>query len=690
MNFLTPLFFAGLAAVAVPILVHLIHRERKDVIEFPSLMFLRKIPYRTVRRQKIRHWLLLALRCAALALIVMAFARPFLGRDIAGTTVTGSRELVILLDRSYSMGYGDRWTRAVASARRTIDAMAPGDRATLVPFADGPQAATTATQDRAALVAALAPVKLSSGGTHYAPALKLAQKTLEASKLPRREVVLITDFQKVAWDGHADVRLPPGTVLTRVDLSDKTTSNVSVTSVELRREYEQGREKVGATARLTNKGAKPVDKLAVSLDLGGRTVETKSVTLAPNSAATVIFNAFPLPDGFTRGSVRAAPDALPQDNTFFFALSRGQAISVLVLESAAGARGPYLSRALGIGGRPPFRVMTKPISKLAADDLTGRSLVVLDDAGFPQGDAGRRLAQWVREGGGLLVILGDRASPASWSGAVTEHLLPGAVGAPVDLGAPRGGTLGYLDRSHPVFELFSAPRSGDFSAARVLRYRKIEMPSDTGIVARYDDGAPALIDRRVGDGKVVIFTSTLDTYWNDLAVQPVFLPFVHSLAKYSARYAEDQPWYTVGKVLDVRGLFGRDEPEVVVTSPSGAKSRMEGGKSVAGGRAVELSEQGFYELRTANETADEAHLVAVNLDPAESDLSAVDPEEMAAAITAPPGAVATAGTGAPLTIEDRERNQRIWWYLLIGAFALLAAETVLSNRLSRRTAASTR
>jgi Aerotolerance regulator N-terminal len=109
MAFLAPIFFAALAAAAIPILIHLTQRERKQVIEFPSLMFLEKIPYQSVRRRRIRDWPLLAMRLAALLLIVLAFARPFFDRPIAAlASAAGPREVVILLDRSYSMGYGDR------------------------------------------------------------------------------------------------------------------------------------------------------------------------------------------------------------------------------------------------------------------------------------------------------------------------------------------------------------------------------------------------------------------------------------------------------------------------------------------------------------------------------------------------------------------------------------------------------
>src|ERR1700682_3169857 len=114
MVFLTPFFLLGLSAIAIPVLIHLIQREKKRVIEFPSLMFVRRIPYQSVRRRRIRHWFLLLMRAAALALIIAAFARPFFRQSATALAVSagGSRELVILLDQSASMGYGDHWERA--------------------------------------------------------------------------------------------------------------------------------------------------------------------------------------------------------------------------------------------------------------------------------------------------------------------------------------------------------------------------------------------------------------------------------------------------------------------------------------------------------------------------------------------------------------------------------------------------
>src|SRR5215211_3804155 len=129
MAFLAPLFFVALAGLAIPVLLHLTQRERKQVVHFPSLMFVRRIPYESVRRRKIHNWLLLMIRLAALALIVLAFARQLLNREndtpVAGA---GAREVVVLVDASYSMGYGDRWERARAAAHEQIAGLSGSDR----------------------------------------------------------------------------------------------------------------------------------------------------------------------------------------------------------------------------------------------------------------------------------------------------------------------------------------------------------------------------------------------------------------------------------------------------------------------------------------------------------------------------------------------------------------------------------
>ena len=691
MSFLAPLFFAGLAALAVPIIVHLTHKERRDVVVFPSLMFLSRIPYQAVRRQRIRNWLLFALRCLALIFLAFAFARPFLNRPALAAPVRsiGARELVILLDRSYSMAYGDRWTRAVDAAKRAIGGLGSNDRASLVVFDGTATAATEPTSDKAILSTALGRVRPGAGATRYEPAFKLAQRLLADSKLPRREVLLISDFQRVGWDGRDSPSLPAGTTINKVDLADAKTSNVAVTGVDFRRDYAEDRERVAITARLVNRSAEPRTGDAVSLELNGRVVETKQVNIAANAAATVDFAAAPLPAGTTRGVVRSADDALVRDNAFFFAISRGQALSVLVIDGREGAapRSLYVERALGIGQQPNFRVTTKRLGSFTAADLVGRSLILFNDSDLPGGELGRRLVEYVQNGGGLLVALGDRAAPRDRP-AYASELLPATADAPIDRSADRGGTLGYIDRSHPIFELFSAPRSGDFTTPRFFRYRSLTPAPGDEQLARFDDGHIALLERKVGRGRVLVWASSFDGIWNDLPLQPVFLPVAHQLAKYAAAYADERPWSIVGQVANLPIIFRDSTPgeaaskaDYVAVAPSGERTRLEGNAR----RSVELTEQGFYELQRAG-TRGEPKVVAVNVDLAESDLTAVEPELLTGAMVARAGADSTSTAAEASTPAELERRQGFWWYLLAAVLLVLVGETFLSNQLSRRIA----
>jgi hypothetical protein len=690
-SFLAPLFFAGLVALAVPILVHLTHKERKDVVVFPSLMFLSRIPYQAVRRQRIRNWLLFALRCLALIFLAIAFARPFLNRPALASPVRslGARELVILLDRSYSMGYGDRWTRAVDAAKRAISGLGSNDRASLVVFDGTATAATEPTADKAILGTALDGVRPGAGATRYEPAFKLAQRLLVDSKLPRREVLLISDFQRVGWDGRDSPSLPAGTTVDKVDLADAKTANVAVTGVDFRRDYADDRERVAITARLVNRGGEPRTGTPVSLELNGRIVETKQVTIAANAAATVDFAAAPLPAGTTRGVVRSADDALPRDNAFFFAISRGQALSVLVIDGHEGSasRSLYVERALGIGQQPNFRVTTRRLGSFTVSDLAGRSLILLNDSDLPGGELGRRLVEYVQNGGGLLVALGDRAAPRDRP-AYASELLPPTADAPIDRSADRGGTLGYIDRSHPIFEVFSAPRSGDFTTPRFFRYRNVTPAPGDEQLARFDDGHIALLERKVGRGRVLVWASSFDGIWNDLPLQPVFLPVAHQMAKYAAAYADERPWSVVGQVANLPSIFRDSTPgdaasraDYVAVAPSGQRTRLDG----TARRSVELTEQGFYQLERAG-TRGEPRVVAVNVDLAESDLTAVEPQLLTGAMLARAGTDAASSAREASTPAELERRQGFWWYLLAAVLLVLVGETFLSNQLSRRIA----
>ncbi|MGE3512519.1 MAG: VWA domain-containing protein, partial [Vicinamibacterales bacterium] len=590
----------------------------------------------------------------------------------------GSREVVILLDQSASMGYGDHFDRAKDAARTVINGLGAGDRATLVLFGRNAEETMRATSDRGRLEAALETATLTAGATRYGPALKLAESILSQAQAPRKEAILISDFQRSGWSGAEDVRFGDQIRLVPMSVASGTVSNLSVPSVTFGRGTFSGQERISVTAGLSNRGGEPLTGVPVSLEIDGHSLETVTASVGANASTSVAFAPFTLAEPTMRGLVKAGTDPFQADNSFYFVITPQQAVSVLVVDS--GDRGDasfYLLKALGIGDAPTFQVETTSAGRVSPAMLKGRAVVILNDTLLPPGLAGGALKTFVEQGGGLLVVAADKAA---WPQSETE-LLPAKLGPPVDRLSGRGGTIGHLDYSHPAFEVFKAPRSGDFSAAHVLRYRTLEVGPEDRVLARFDDGVAALAERRVGNGRVMVFGSSLDDSWNDLVRKPVYLPLVHQLVKYLARYESPASWQTVGQVVDLSALLNGRAERVVVT-PSGDRTTIPASEP----GLVELSQQGIYEVRPAGSSSTvRPDRIAVNLDPPESDLTPLDPPELVASVTGRASdSTVPAAAAADVPVEDVERQQGLWWYLLMAGLLLLAAEMLVSNRLSRQ------
>ncbi len=675
MAFLTPLFLLAGATIAIPIFVHLIQRERKRVIQFPSLMFVQRIPYQSVRRRRIRHWALLLMRCAAILMIVAAFARPFLRQEaVIAAAAGGSRELVVLLDHSASMGFGDHWQRARDAAHAAIGSLGANDRATFVLFSRNAEENMRATTDRARLNAAVDNAKVDADSTRYGPALKLAESILSRSQARRREAVLISDFQRSGWTGSEDVHFGDGYTLTPVSVASPASNNVAIPSVTFARASFSGQERVTVSAGIANKGTDAVSDVPVTLEVEGHQIQTQQAKIGANATASVSFTQFTVDRPIVKGTVRAGTDPMPADNVFHFTVSPSAPVSLLVVTNPDSRDSAlYLSQALAVGTTPVFHTDVVPVTRVTPANFEKRAVVILNDVSFPTAGAGGTLKKFVEGGGGLLVAAGDHTS---WPQSEAD-LLPGTLGPSVDR-TSRGATIGFRDYSHAVFELFKAPRSGDFSAARIYRYRTLTTGPNDRVLARFDDGAVAVAERKVGAGRVIALASTLDDSYSDLPLKPIYLPLVHQLVKYLGQFESPRSWMTVGQVVDVSALTKARANWLVVT-PSG--------KRVTSTGPLELDEQGIYEVRPAGGSEAAPRAIAVNIDPAESDLTPIDPTELVAAVTGRATQTVAASAGPTETsqadVKDAEKRQALWWYLLLTGLFLLAVETVVSNRLSQ-------
>jgi Aerotolerance regulator N-terminal/von Willebrand factor type A domain len=671
MSFLAPLFFVALAGLAIPVLLHLTQREKKQIVHFPSLMFVRRIPYQSVRRRKIHNWLLLMVRLAALALIVLAFARPLISHEAAAPIGAGSREVVVLLDNSYSMGFGDHWQRATQAAREQINKLSASDRATLVLFSSGADIQMRSTSEKSRLSAVLDTLKPVDGATRYSPALKVAGSIVAESTLPRREVILISDFQRGGWRGEEGARLPQGVTLTPIAVQGAADrANLSVTGLSMARSTFSNQERLTVTAVVSNRTERAVSGSNIALETAGMPVANKPLNVEPGGSASVTFDPVTISSKNFKGTVRLADDALNADNAFNFVVSPSEPVRLTIVDR--GNADLYLSRALSIGEAPRFEAVSRQADALSDDDLRRSAVVVLNDVDV-SGSLARRLAKYVEQGGGLFVATGPRAT---WPQDV--DLLPAAIGNPVDRSRGDAGRIGSLEYGHPVFAPFRAPRSGDFSSVPVYGYRTLTPAKNAQVLARFDAGAPAVAERRHGNGRVLIWGSTLDVTWSDLPQRSVFLPFIHRAVRHLAGYTEPQPWVTVGQVLDASLAPRAASTQRVVLTPSGRRLPIDD----EGSDVLELSEKGFYELRGDGNMS--TAVVAVNVDPAEADLTPIDPKEIvAAALGGTSEGEGAQPNGIPLTNEAKEKNQRLWWYLLIAGILLLGVDTLISNRMAK-------
>lgn len=688
-GFLTPLFLAGLAAVAIPILVHLVRREEHMSFAFPSLMFLKRIPVREHRRRTIRHWWLLALRCVIIALLCLAFARPFIEWATDSVVSTSdSRDRVVLLDRSHSMRSGSRWDAAIDIAREAIDDLGVGDRAALVLFDHDTLVSQEPTADHAAVRAVLANAEPSDGHTDLIGAIARASALLEKSNAAKREIVLISDFQRSGVGGDGQARIAPGIDIIPRVITGPDEANAAVAAVRLRREPLGAGDAVELTARIVNTSALPIEKTNLVMEVDAQDRERRVLSpLAPGESRDAAFRLVLAPDELLQVRIHIGGDSLEADNSFHLVASGRTAIPVLHARDQGAPPGNtlHLAQALRQGGAPGFRVTSRFVSELRDSDFDNVDVVIIDDAPVPGGNVGERLRSFLQSGGGMLVATGARTQ-GSWPGG-ENGIVPGRLGATRVRSKTDAARLLAMNRLHPALASFAGAAGADLGSAQVFRYRTLTGVDEQAILARYDDDGVALAEREVGRGRAVVLTTTLAPTWNSLALQPGYVPLLHETLKYLASHAPTTESVIVGDTVDLatyaRGLPGYTRSAAALTRGAVATLRTPSGRQthMAPGDAFPLiREAGFHEVHVSG-GGPRSIIIAANPLPGESDLAPLAVDAFIDAIRVDDGAgKRRPASGTRNTASDVA--QRAWWFLLLACALLLGLDTLLSNRLS--------
>jgi hypothetical protein len=665
MSLLSPWMLLGLAAIAVPIAVHLVDRTPREGAGFPSLMFLQRIDVPVRSRRRLRDRALLALRCAALALIALAFAGPYVpGADIAPVATT-QRATLIALDRSYSMAYAERWDSAVAAARAALDEGGPGEPTALLLFDTGVELVT----DAAALGDLLSAARPGPRGTDLGAALEAGGRWLDTQPAAERRLVLISDLQRSGLRRDARIAMPAGITLDVRPVDDAGGPNAAIVHVRLGPSGEApGRARLDTQLRAT--GSTSVEETRVTLTVDERVVEQRTVALRPGEEAHLEFEVALPTARAVAARLELSPDALVADDVHHLVLAPARPVRILLVGNPrrAPASGEYLRRALELASEPPVALREIGADAVRGVDLEDFDVVVIDD--IPLSEAWTSsLEVHASRGGSVLVIAGDGVR-----GTWPTDLLPGRLGRTLD---DTGSALEQIPAQSEGLDL-----SG-LSAARLWRRRALETGDGDHVLARAG-GAALLAERELGEGRSMVLATTLAPTWSTLALEPGFVPLAHALL---ARLSSREPLptsMTVGSFVDlarharsawagapIAARLAGGAP-VTVETPSGAEIR------VAPGRALAIDEPGIHEVHAGTDTL----LVATNVDARESDLAALTPAALQARLERSESPGATAG-GADTSGGPQPRGDRWWWRVLLAGTILLLIESWLANRLPR-------
>ncbi|MBN2243249.1 MAG: BatA domain-containing protein [Acidobacteria bacterium] len=689
MAFLNPLFLLGALAAAVPILLHLVRRADARKMDFPTLMFLRKIDKKTIRYQKLRRLLLLLLRVAALLLLVLAFMRPY--REGAPVSAAGAGRRagahIIALDNSMSMGYRDRWERAQSAAADIVRRSGEGDTFAVVEFSGGTRIRTQLTGDKSAALEGIKNIaEPGSRPTRYVQALKAAEKIALESGAAKRVIHLISDFQRNGWtDEERGFKLKPGIELQPVDLGSDEFSNLAIDNVRTTETDQGGASSLDIRASVVEYGERERSGVRVGLVADGRAISEKTVRVPGKGAEEIEFQVPGLGPGGHSLVLEIDDPSLERDNRFYMTLEVRGKTPVIAVENPGtpGRRAPgfFLVRALNVDRLSPYQVTVATPRDL---DIAAK-LLIWNDVPVVAAGLGKRLEEFVRGGGGMILVLGNATGASEFNrgfGAWLPVLLDGteSVGRRPGSGRPEDFVLMTDIRTdHPVFQPFGKPHSGTFSGARFYSHAGILPGPGAEVLARFDNGDPALVSAGIGKGRVLIFASSADDTGNDLPLEPVYAPFWQQMLRYLESFGEQRNWIEIGdaidpgRVLSEKALrLGNAAPEpgeaVAVLDPD--RQRLE---TAPDSPVVVAEKTGFYDIRTK----DLAAAVAVNTVPAESDLAHASAEEMAAAwVGSLPGVSPESEQPAA---GEKDRRGRIWIFFFLAALLFLVSELHLAN-----------
>ena len=712
MHFLAPAALAGLAALSLPVIIHLLNKLRIREVRWAAMRFLHAAAQKNQRRVKMQDLLLLILRCLVLALIVFAFARPTFQAVEKSSLVAGDPlTVMVLLDQSASMGASDGVETRFAAARTAtlnfLEELPSGSAAGLLLVNDSyASPVSRPSRDLSLVRRSVELARLTDRGTDFQPAIRAAVEALR--NLPgRREVHLFTDNQLTGWRALEPVReflknAPDIKVIITTPGASAPGSarNLAVTNLKLDTAIPVAGQPLRVLVEVTNTGDVPADsvRLALAVDDDAPSADAVISQLAPGGTRYIPLLVRLPGTGFHTLTASLPPDRLAFDNRRTLALEIAPARDVLVVESRRGpalwqGTGHFLATALApvdeeAASRHYLHVTRTTAADLDPSKFSGYAVIFLAAADPLPPPVVTALAAFVNEGGGLVVMPGDATPAGLFLDPPWPDLLPAAVNLPSE---PSQGAIEPGPYNHPLLTLWNDPAAGNLAAlrfAKVFSLDPIKTP-EVSIALRLADTTPVIMERTVGKGRVVLFAAPPVPTWTNLPLHPAFVPLMHRLYAATARASSLKLNLAPGDTFQAPVPIEQLNRDVYVRAPG------EDAKPVAVGRTELVGTQAMLRARTAaaagrytvyvgqNERPD--FYFAVQSPADESDLKTVPANILATASSTPAsGSPASASpSSAPAPSAPLLTARQLWTIALAAAAFLSCTELLLALRSSR-------
>ena len=727
---LTPLFALATLAIIGPILLHLVRRKPKETLEFSSLMFLEDSPPKWAKQSRIEQWLLLALRSLVIGLLAFAFTRPYwaTAAKLTGSNEIGSKRIV-LVDQSASMRRSGIWDAANA---RVSDILANGNPADVIAVYSFdrqlyPQLSLAAADETAivnrknAAAAALRTISPGWGEGDLGKAinecvdlLQREHSEVDSGSVGDCEIVVVSDFvagtpletlSEIEWASRVSLRLER--------VSPSLPGNAHF---EMRSDAESegsGRWRV----RVTNEPGSLRERFRLNwFDESGKQLEPVALECTVPAGQSMVYQV-QVPTAKIRG-LELNGDDCEFDNRRFAVPLAGRKLRVVCLEETDTSPETTLRHFLE---RLPFGSGEDSVEFLRVKSGDGWDMSALPSdtwvvcaTGISDSDR-ERLLEFLKSGGHVLWVL-DQPIPEQGTTPVegadarsSDKRIQGGVfaqeiascfeklsGCKLDsckeAMVDQYSLLGRIDFKNPVFAPLSDSKFNDFSKVRYWRHRLLTLSEVDGwvIPAWFDSGAPAFLQRRVGDGELTILTSGWQPIESQFALSSKFVPIISQLfASATARETISTDWVAGGNYRLPEGSSAKQLEVASSLSDRGGRSQHGLGDS-----STELSRVGFLAatpgvLELVDSTG-ATRVVAVNVASSESRTELMDFEELsrygAAVREKPRTPEEDIRAERLLMATELESRQSLWWWLLLIVLVIAGVESLLCIRKQGRTA----